>query len=228
MDALTPAESVAEAPNQVSAEAARRRTFAIIAHPDAGKTTLTEKLLLRGGAIQLAGAVRAKGNARRTRSDWMKIEQDRGISVATSVMTFERGGLVFNLLLAGLPSNDPYTVGWASDVFHRVIPLYVVLDWVLFADRDRQPWRRLWQFLAFPLIWVVVVLARGADWFRTMGTDESPGTVVVTVVGDVVAPDVGEVELGTALGAVIDGVGSGVHPGRRIKAVFSGVASRSL
>jgi len=83
---------------QVAAEASRRRTFAIIAHPDAGKTTLTEKLLLRGGAIQLAGAVRAKGNARRTRSDWMKIEQDRGISVATSVMTFERGGLIFNLL----------------------------------------------------------------------------------------------------------------------------------
>jgi peptide chain release factor 3 len=82
----------------VAAEAARRRTFAIIAHPDAGKTTLTEKLLLKGGAIQLAGQVRAKGNARRTRSDWMKIEQDRGISVATSVMTFERGGLVFNLL----------------------------------------------------------------------------------------------------------------------------------
>ena len=79
-------------------EAMRRRSFAIIAHPDAGKTTLTEKLLLKGGAIQLAGQVRAKGNRSRTRSDWMKIEQDRGISVATSVMTFERGGLVFNLL----------------------------------------------------------------------------------------------------------------------------------
>jgi peptide chain release factor 3 len=86
------------APENVAREAARRRTFAIIAHPDAGKTTLTEKLLLKGGAIQLAGAVRAKGNARRTRSDWMKIEQDRGISVATSVMTFERAGMVFNLL----------------------------------------------------------------------------------------------------------------------------------
>ena len=83
---------------QVAREAARRRTFAIIAHPDAGKTTLTEKLLLRGGAIQLAGAVRAKGDRRRTRSDWMKIEQDRGISVATSVMTFERDNVVFNLL----------------------------------------------------------------------------------------------------------------------------------
>ena len=82
----------------VAREAARRRAFAIIAHPDAGKTTLTEKLLLRGGAIQLAGQVRAKGDRRRTRSDWMKIEQDRGISVATSVMTFERDGVVFNLL----------------------------------------------------------------------------------------------------------------------------------
>ena len=83
---------------EIAREAARRRSFAIIAHPDAGKTTLTEKLLLRGGAIQLAGAVRAKGNARRTRSDWMKIEQERGISVATSVMTFERDDVVFNLL----------------------------------------------------------------------------------------------------------------------------------
>jgi peptide chain release factor 3 len=79
-------------------EAARRRTFAIIAHPDAGKTTLTERLLLKGGAIQLAGAVRAKGNARRTRSDWMKIEQERGISVATAVMTFVRHDTVFTLL----------------------------------------------------------------------------------------------------------------------------------
>src|SRR5512139_4003984 len=83
---------------RVAAEVARRRTFAIISHPDAGKTTLTEKLLLKGGAIQLAGQVRAKGNARRTRSDWMKIEQERGISVATSVMTFEKDGIVFNLL----------------------------------------------------------------------------------------------------------------------------------
>src|SRR6478609_5679489 len=76
----------------------RRRTFAIISHPDAGKTTLTEKLLLFGGAIQLAGEVRAKANRRQTRSDWMKIERERGISVVTSVMTFEFEGLVFNLL----------------------------------------------------------------------------------------------------------------------------------
>jgi peptide chain release factor 3 len=76
----------------------RRRTFAIISHPDAGKTTLTEKLLLFGGAIQLAGEVRAKANRRQTRSDWMGIERERGISVVTSVMTFEHAGCVFNLL----------------------------------------------------------------------------------------------------------------------------------
>jgi peptide chain release factor 3 len=80
------------------AEAARRRTFAIISHPDAGKTTLTEKLLLFGGAINLAGAVRAKGERRQTRSDWMKIERERGISVVTSVMTFSYRDIVFNLL----------------------------------------------------------------------------------------------------------------------------------
>lgn len=77
---------------------ANRRTFAIISHPDAGKTTLTEKLLLFGGAIELAGAVKAKGERRRARSDWMKVEQERGISVASSVMTFENGGITYNLL----------------------------------------------------------------------------------------------------------------------------------
>jgi peptide chain release factor 3 len=82
----------------IADEIARRRTFAIISHPDAGKTTLTERLLRAGGAIQLAGNVRAKGERRRTRSDWMGIERDRGISVVTSVMTFEYGGCVFNLL----------------------------------------------------------------------------------------------------------------------------------
>lgn len=76
----------------------KRRTFAIIAHPDAGKTTLTEKLLLMGGAIQLAGEVKARGDRRRARSDWMKVEQERGISVASSVMTFEADDLIFNLL----------------------------------------------------------------------------------------------------------------------------------
>src|SRR6202158_2808526 len=81
-----------------AAEAARRRTFAIISHPDAGKTTLTEQLLLLGGAIRLAGQVKAGGEGGRARSDWMKIEQERGISVTTAVMTFEFEDAVFNLL----------------------------------------------------------------------------------------------------------------------------------
>jgi peptide chain release factor 3 len=84
--------------SHLAAEVARRRTFAIISHPDAGKTTLTEKLLLFGGAIQLAGAVKAKGELRRARSDWMKVEQERGISVTASVMTFDWGDRTFNLL----------------------------------------------------------------------------------------------------------------------------------
>ncbi|ALH83148.1 peptide chain release factor 3 [Sphingopyxis macrogoltabida] len=82
----------------VAADALPRRTFAIISHPDAGKTTLTEKLLHEGGAIREAGEVFSKGNRRRARSDWMAIEQQRGISVTSSVMTFEHQGIRFNLL----------------------------------------------------------------------------------------------------------------------------------
>jgi len=93
---LSAADSVPQSP--LAAEVARRRTFAIISHPDAGKTTLTEKLLLFGGAINLAGQVKAKRDRRSTRSDWMAIERERGISVVTSVMTFEYDGRVFNLL----------------------------------------------------------------------------------------------------------------------------------
>ncbi|MBL4595367.1 MAG: peptide chain release factor 3 [Robiginitomaculum sp.] len=81
-----------------TAEAKRRRTFAIISHPDAGKTTLTENLLFAGGALRLAGQVRARGQNRRTSSDWMKIERERGISVSSSVMTFAYRDCMINLL----------------------------------------------------------------------------------------------------------------------------------
>ena len=84
--------------SELTNETQRRRTFAIISHPDAGKTTLTENLLLTGGAIRSAGAVRARGEQRRTKSDWMNIEKDRGISVSASVMTFEHRGNIINLL----------------------------------------------------------------------------------------------------------------------------------
>ena len=102
----------------------KRRTFAIISHPDAGKTTLTEKLLLFGGAIAMAGAVKAKREQRAARSDWMKVEQERGISVASSVMTFDYDGCTFNLL--DTPghedfSEDTYRVLTAVDSAVMVI-----------------------------------------------------------------------------------------------------------
>jgi peptide chain release factor 3 len=79
-------------------EIERRRTFGIISHPDAGKTTLTEKLLLFGGAIQMAGAVKARKASRHATSDWMAIERERGISVTSSVMQFSYNGYEINLL----------------------------------------------------------------------------------------------------------------------------------
>ena len=91
---------MSQASEHARAEVRRRRTFAIISHPDAGKTTLTEKLLLFGGAIQIAGAVRARKAARHAVSDWMKMEQERGISVTTSVMSFEYP-------LPGVPEDAP-------------------------------------------------------------------------------------------------------------------------
>jgi peptide chain release factor 3 len=79
-------------------QVARRRTFAIISHPDAGKTTLTEKLLLYAGAVDLAGAVRARKHQRRATSDWMALEQERGISITTTALQFEHDGYLLNLL----------------------------------------------------------------------------------------------------------------------------------
>ncbi|HYF96200.1 MAG TPA: peptide chain release factor 3 [Symbiobacteriaceae bacterium] len=84
--------------NNLASEIRRRRTFAIISHPDAGKTTLTEKLLLYGGAIRLAGSVKARRAARHATSDWMEIEKQRGISVTSSVMQFEYNGCAINIL----------------------------------------------------------------------------------------------------------------------------------
>ncbi|NCF82033.1 MAG: peptide chain release factor 3, partial [Proteobacteria bacterium] len=83
---------------EIIREADRRRTFAIISHPDAGKTTLTEKLLLYGGAIQLAGTVKGRKAARHATSDWMELEKQRGISVTSSVMQFPYEGKIVNLL----------------------------------------------------------------------------------------------------------------------------------
>ena len=84
--------------SELGKEIARRRTFGIISHPDAGKTTLTEKFLLFGGAIQVAGAIKAKKASRHATSDFMEIEKQRGISVATSVMGFDYRDKKINIL----------------------------------------------------------------------------------------------------------------------------------
>src|SRR3954468_8256433 len=107
-----------------SAEARRRRTFAIISHPDAGKTTLTEKFLLYGGAVQERGAVKARGERRRATSDWMELEQKRGISITSTVLQFPYRDHVLNLL--DTPghrdfSEDTYRVLAAADAAVMVL-----------------------------------------------------------------------------------------------------------
>ena len=122
-DSAVPAARNASA-ELIAREVARRRTFGIISHPDAGKTTLTEKLLLFSGAIQLAGTVKARKSGRHATSDWMEIEKQRGISVASSVMQFEYRDHVVNLL--DTPghqdfSEDTYRVLTAVDSALMVI-----------------------------------------------------------------------------------------------------------
>jgi len=111
-------------PPELLRDVERRRTFGIISHPDAGKTTLTEKLLLFGGAIQLAGTVKARKSARHATSDWMEVEKQRGISVTSSVMQFDYAGHTINLL--DTPghqdfSEDTYRVLTAVDAAVMVI-----------------------------------------------------------------------------------------------------------
>jgi peptide chain release factor 3 len=110
--------------SNIEQQVGKRRTFAIISHPDAGKTTLTEKLLLYGGAIQLAGTVKGRKASRHATSDWMALEQQRGISVTSSVMQFPYKDYVVNLL--DTPghedfSEDTYRTLTAVDSALRVI-----------------------------------------------------------------------------------------------------------
>src|SRR5881628_2533192 len=108
----------------VEQQISRRRTFAIISHPDAGKTTLTEKFLLYGGAVQLAGSVTARKHQRATTSDWMELERQRGISVSSTVLQFDYRNYCVNLL--DTPghkdfSEDTYRVLTAVDAAVMVI-----------------------------------------------------------------------------------------------------------
>ncbi len=119
-----PLETAPDARSRSAAEAARRRTFAIISHPDAGKTTLTEKILLHAGALREAGSVTARRRARSTVSDWMEIERRRGISISSTVLRLESDGWLFNLVDAPGHadfSEDTYRTLWAVDAALMVI-----------------------------------------------------------------------------------------------------------
>ena len=147
-----------------------RRTFAIISHPDAGKTTLTEKLLLQGGAIHAAGAVKARGEARRARSDWMKIEQQRGISVTSSVMTFEKEfegeTITFNLL--DTPGHEDF-----SEDTYRTLTAVDSAIMVIDAAKGIEPQTRklfeVCRLRSVPIITFVNKVDReGRDPFETL------------------------------------------------------------
>ena len=114
--------------SNITEEIKKRRTFAIISHPDAGKTTLTEKFLLYGGAINLAGTVKGRKAAKHAVSDWMEIEKERGISVTSSVMQFEYDNYCINIL--DTPghqdfSEDTYRTLMAADAAVMVIDMFV-------------------------------------------------------------------------------------------------------
>ncbi|MDE6461008.1 MAG: peptide chain release factor 3, partial [Paramuribaculum sp.] len=123
--------------SQLTDEINRRRTFAIISHPDAGKTTLTEKLLLFGGAIHIAGAVKSNKIKKTATSDWMEIEKQRGISVATSVMGFEYNGYKINIL------DTPGHQDFAEDTFRTLTAVDSVIIVVDVAKGVEQQTRRL-------------------------------------------------------------------------------------
>jgi peptide chain release factor 3 len=130
----TVATDIAASPDIVSltAEVERRRTFAIISHPDAGKTTLTEKLLLYGGAVQLAGSVTARKSQRHAASDWMTLEQERGISVTSTVLAFPYQGYQLNLL--DTPGHQDF-----SEDTYRVLTAVDSAIMVLDAARGIEP-----------------------------------------------------------------------------------------
>lgn len=122
---VTTGEENTSRANVMAQEVARRRTFAIISHPDAGKTTLTEKLLLYTGAIEQAGAVRARKHQRQAVSDWMAMEQERGISITSTVLQFEYGAYLFNLL------DTPGHQDFSEDTYRTLIAVdsaIMVLD----------------------------------------------------------------------------------------------------
>jgi len=156
---------------------AQRRTFAIISHPDAGKTTLTEKLLLFGGAIRMAGQVKARGERRRTQSDWMEIERQRGISISSSVMTFEHRGITFNLL------DTPGHQDFSEDTYRTLTAVdsaIMVIDAARGIESQTRKLFEVCRLRDIPIITFVNKIDReGRDPFELM--DEIESTLALDV-----------------------------------------------
>jgi peptide chain release factor 3 len=152
-------------------EVGRRRTFAIISHPDAGKTTLTEKLLLYGGVIQLAGAVKAKRGRANAVSDWMEMERERGISITTSVLAFPYRGLQLNLL------DTPGHADFSEDTYrtlHAVDGAVMLLDCAKGVESQTRKLFRVCRQRSIPIFTFVNKLDRpGRDAFELVGEVES-------------------------------------------------------
>ena len=156
-------------PGELAREIARRRTFAIISHPDAGKTTLTEKLLLYGGVIQLAGAVKAKRGRANAVSDWMELERERGISITTSVLQFPYHGLELNLL------DTPGHADFSEDTYrtlHAVDGAVMLLDCAKGVESQTRKLFRVCRHRSIPVFTFVNKLDR-------------PGREPIDLVGEV-------------------------------------------
>jgi peptide chain release factor 3 len=170
-----------------------RRTFAIISHPDAGKTTLTEKLLLQGGAIHLAGEVKARGQARRARSDWMKIEQQRGISVTSSVMTFAKNGITFNLL--DTPGHEDF-----SEDTYRTLTAVDSAIMVIDAAKGIEPQtRKLFEVCRLRSVPIITFVNK-------VDREGRPGFELMDEVADMLALDVSPQSWPIGMGGLFQGV----------------------
>ncbi len=158
-------------PNELMRKIALRRTFAIIAHPDAGKTTLTEKLLLYGGAIHLAGAVKAKRGRASAVSDWMEMERERGISITTSVLQFPYQGLCLNLL------DTPGHADFSEDTYrtlHAADCAVMILDCAKGVEAQTKKLFRVCRQRKMPIFTLVNKMDRpGREPFELIGEVES-------------------------------------------------------
>ncbi len=164
--------------SEIEKEVGRRKTFAIISHPDAGKTTLTEKLLLYGGAIATAGEVKARGDRRRAKSDWLKVERERGISVTSSVMTFDFGPCRFNLL------DTPGHEDFSEDTYRTLTAVdsaIMVLDVAKGIERQTKKLFEVCRLRDMPIVTFINKLDReGKDPFELL--DEVEETLALDVV----------------------------------------------